>query len=91
VFAPGGSIHRKGCAGNGGVVDISHGATDGSALRLRRIGLLAGRRDRNNTQDKSTQPMADSHGKQDAAAERKGSGPPDFFTEIFYATFSSAI
>jgi hypothetical protein len=35
--------------------------------------------------------MAHSHGRQDAAAERKGSGPPDFFTKIFYASFSSAI
>ena len=45
MFAPSGSIHRNGGPRNSGVLDISHGATDASALRLGRVDLLAGRRD----------------------------------------------
>jgi hypothetical protein len=82
VFGGSGSINRYGSPWNSGLVDISHGAVDASALRLRRIDLLPARRNCHNTQDKSTQQPADSHGQRcclktkDAASVLKVSGDP---------------
>jgi hypothetical protein len=70
---------------------------DASALRKGRVDLLPARRDGNNTQDKSTQQFADSHGqrccliKADAAAGLKGSGSPislQFFDENLTGAFA---
>jgi hypothetical protein len=83
--------NRKSCPRNRSVVDVSHGATDASALGLRRIGLLPWRRDGNNTQNKGTQPAAYSHVKQDAAADSKGSGGPISLQRFFAANDSSTI
>src|ERR1700722_5298090 len=49
LFARSGSINCNRCPGNSGVVNVSHGTADASALRLGRIDPLAVRRDRNNT------------------------------------------